>query len=82
MKSSVELQLHADVPVGLLLSGGVDSTIVCYMATLLNKKIKTFTFTNKDSPSIDESKHASDIAAYLGTEHNTIDSVAKSLTLI
>ena len=74
MKSSVELQLHADVPVGLLLSGGVDSTIVCYMATLLNKKIKTFTFTNKDSPSIDESKHASDIAAYLGTEHNTIDS--------
>lgn len=74
MKSSVKSQLHADVPVGLLLSGGVDSTIVCYMAALLNKNIQTFTFTNKDSPGIDESKYASEIASYLGTAHNTIDS--------
>jgi asparagine synthase (glutamine-hydrolysing) len=74
MKSSVKSQLHADVPVGLLLSGGVDSTIVCYMAALLNKNIQTFTFTNKDSPGIDESKYASEIASYLGTTHNTIDS--------
>ncbi len=74
MKSSVRLQLHADVPVGLLLSGGVDSTIICYIASLLNKNIKTYTLTNKESPDIDEGNYASNIASFLGTKHTSIDS--------
>jgi asparagine synthase (glutamine-hydrolysing) len=59
----------ADVPVGVFLSGGYDSTAV---TALLQKnstqKIKTFTIGFED-PKFNEAHHAKNVAEYLGTEH-------------
>ena len=59
----------ADVPVGVFLSGGYDSSCV---TALLQKdrteKLKTFTIGVED-PKLDEAPFAKEIAKYLGTEH-------------
>ena len=66
---SFKYRLVSDVPVGLFLSGGVDSSIV---AALLQKNastpIKTFTIGFQDKK-YDEAQYAREIARYLGTEH-------------
>ncbi len=70
LKSAFEYRMVADVPVGVFLSGGYDSSLV---TAILQKdrtqKIKTFTigFENKN---YDESKHAYKIAKHIGTEHH------------
>ncbi|MGK0639168.1 asparagine synthase (glutamine-hydrolyzing) [Schleiferia thermophila] len=72
VKEACELRMVSDVPVGVFLSGGFDSTLV---TTLLQKdrteKIKTFTIGFSDG--IDESKDAEKIARYLGTDHTSYD---------
>lgn len=71
-KEACELRMISDVPVGVFLSGGFDSTLV---TTLLQKdrteKLKTFTIGFSDG--IDESKDAEKIAKYLGTSHISYD---------
>jgi asparagine synthase (glutamine-hydrolysing) len=67
--SSVEKRMIADVPVGVLLSGGVDSTIVtAVMSRLSGQKVKTFSVGYKDVK-YDESQRAKAAAAHLGTDH-------------
>lgn len=68
--SSYEYRMVADVPVGLFLSGGYDSTSV---ASILQKnrteKLKTFTIGYKEA-AFNEAPEAKKIAAYLGTDHH------------
>ena len=63
-------RMVADVPVGVFLSGGYDSSC---LAALLQKdqtrKIKTFTIGFKDEK-LNEAKYAKEIASILGTEHH------------
>jgi asparagine synthase (glutamine-hydrolysing) len=70
MISAFKYRLIADVPVGLFLSGGVDSSI---LAAILQKQggpqVKTFTI-GFDVPEFDESPFAADVAQHLGTEHH------------
>ena len=67
---SIKMQSSADVSVGSFLSGGIDSSLVSVlMQANSTSKINTYTigFSEED---YDESKHASKIAKYIGTDHN------------
>ena len=65
----IRQELTADVPVGVLLSGGMDSSAVAAQAIkLASKKVQSFTVAFEDS-SFDESIYARQAARYLGTEH-------------
>ena len=67
----VEKRLDADAPLGFLLSGGLDSSLVCAIATkLLPVPIRTFAI-GMDTDAIDL-KYAKEVADYLGTEHTEI----------
>ncbi|MCO8127444.1 asparagine synthase (glutamine-hydrolyzing) [Acidimicrobiia bacterium EGI L10123] len=71
LTDSVRLRLDADVPVGVFLSSGVDSTCIAALATQVTDRVRTFT-VGFDEPSVDESDHAAEIARHLGTEHHTL----------
>jgi len=69
LNEAVKARLVSDVPLGVFLSGGIDSSSIAYYAqkNSLNK-IKTFSIGFKDE-SFDESKYARQVASFLGTEH-------------
>lgn len=65
---SVDDRLDADAPLGFLLSGGLDSSLVCAIsAKLLGRKIRTFAI-GMDTDAIDL-KYARDAADYIGADH-------------
>lgn len=69
LAKSLTDRLNSDVPVGVFLSSGVDSSLACAILTRkLGQKVKTFTVGFEGDP---DSEHlvARDIAARLGTEH-------------
>lgn len=69
VRSSVQLQSVADVPVGAFLSGGIDSsTVVAMMQSATTSKVTTFSIGMPDAK-MDESKHAAAVARHLGTNH-------------
>jgi asparagine synthase (glutamine-hydrolysing) len=72
LRQAVDGQMQADVPVGALLSGGVDSSVVVgLMQSRLPRPVKTFTvgFAEK---AFDETSYARRVADYLGTDHTEI----------
>ncbi|MCI0392813.1 MAG: asparagine synthase (glutamine-hydrolyzing) [Acidobacteria bacterium] len=70
--SAVEKRLHADVPVGTLLSGGVDSSLVCWAVSKLGGDIKTFTVGTPGDP-MDETADARATARSLKINHCVIE---------
>ncbi len=69
LEDSVRQQLVADVPVGVLLSGGVDSSLVTAMAARSGSKVKTFTIRFPGSGKYDETEFARTVARHFDTEH-------------
>jgi asparagine synthase (glutamine-hydrolysing) len=70
LTAAVDEQLVADVPLAVLLSGGVDSSLVAAIAAQASHhKVRTFTVTLPNDPRLDESRFARSVAQYLGTDH-------------
>jgi asparagine synthase (glutamine-hydrolysing) len=69
---AVEERMMADVPVGSMLSGGVDSSIISgIMSTLTDHKVKTFA-VGFDHPDYSELPYARLVANHFGTDHHEL----------
>lgn len=69
LKSACEYRMVADVPVGVFLSGGYDSTsVAALLQSGRSEKLKTFTI-GFDEPNYNEAPYARKVADYLGTDH-------------
>ena len=69
LADSVRKRLIADVPLGIFLSGGIDSSTIAYYAQKVSASpVKTFSIAFADK-SFDESAHAQKVAKWLKTEH-------------
>jgi asparagine synthase (glutamine-hydrolysing) len=79
---SVRLRLVADVPVGILLSGGLDSSLVTAMAARLRPRIRTFTIAFSGHAGYDESPHARAVADHFGTDHVVLEAEPASIDLL
>ncbi|QNL44386.1 asparagine synthase B [Oscillibacter hominis] len=80
--AGVKKRLDADAPLGFLLSGGLDSSLVCAIsAKLLKTPIRTFAI-GMDKDAIDL-KYAREVADYIGADHTEVymtrDQVISSL---
>jgi asparagine synthase (glutamine-hydrolysing) len=72
MSEVIKLQMCADVPVGVLLSGGVDSSAVAaFMAREASGKVRSFS-VGFDDERFDESQYARQVAQHLGTVHTDV----------
>lgn len=73
LKQSIKDRMMSDVPFGVFLSGGVDSsTNVALMSEMHNQPIKTFSIGFKNSPQYNELEYAQQIADHFKTDHHEI----------
>jgi len=72
LKLSVKKQMISDVPLGVFLSGGIDSSLIsALLQSHSNKPIKTFTIGFNEND-YSEAHHAKKIASHLSTEHTEL----------
>ncbi|MGH7491095.1 MAG: asparagine synthase (glutamine-hydrolyzing) [bacterium] len=84
LERAVQYHMISDVPVGVFLSGGVDSSaITALMQKRPSTPIKTYSVGFQNAPAFDELSHARKISQRLGTEHHekivTVQDVAEFL---
>jgi asparagine synthase (glutamine-hydrolysing) len=72
LTDSIRLRLRSDVPVGVFLSGGVDSSAVATLLTQATGRIKTFSIGFDAGPEYTELQEAAWLADRLGTDHHEI----------
>jgi asparagine synthase (glutamine-hydrolysing) len=81
--AAVRRRMVSDVPIGALLSGGIDSSIVAaLMAQQAAGDVQTFAVGFPDESSFDERDHARAVAAHLGTAHTEFAVRADAVALL
>jgi asparagine synthase (glutamine-hydrolysing) len=68
VRKSVQMELVSDVPLGVFLSGGIDSSAIAAAAAELYPNPRTFSIAFEDR-SFDEARYARQVSACLGTQH-------------
>lgn len=71
LSQAIERRLMADVPVGIFLSGGLDSSVVAAYIAKAGRRLAAYTIAASD-PAIDESAQAAQTARYLRIPHHRI----------
>jgi asparagine synthase (glutamine-hydrolysing) len=83
LEDSVRRQLVADVPVGVLLSGGVDSSLITALAARVSSRpVKTFTISFPGHGASDEGPFARMVASYFGTDHTEMPAEPATVDLL
>ncbi len=83
LSSAISRQLISDVPIGILLSGGLDSSLITAIAAnVSDKKIRTFTVSFPGHGSFDEGPYARIVADYFGTDHTELIAEPASVKLL
>ena len=83
LEDSVRRQLIADVPVGVLLSGGIDSGLIAATAARISSRpVRTFTVSFPGHGSYDEGPIARRLASHFGTEHMDLPAQDASVDLL
>ena len=73
LRSSIDLRLRSDVPLGVFLSGGLDSsTVVSLLAPGAVSGLKTFSVSYDFGPEFDETPYAREVARAFNTDHHEI----------
>ncbi|MFN0033042.1 MAG: asparagine synthase (glutamine-hydrolyzing) [Flavobacteriales bacterium] len=73
LEQAVECRLQADVPLGCLLSGGADSSVIALLAKRHNPQLQTFSVGFTDTPFLDETRYAREVANHIGAKHTAIE---------
>jgi asparagine synthase (glutamine-hydrolysing) len=83
LQAAVQRQLVADVPVGVLLSGGIDSSIVAALAARASSSpVNTFTITFPGHGSFDEGPFARQVASHIGSRHIELEAEPAAVGLL
>lgn len=81
LRDAVHKRLQSDAEIGFLLSGGLDSSLVCAIAQSMSKKpIRTFSIGMTDD-AID-SKYAKDVADYIGANHTNVSMTVEEVIAV
>jgi asparagine synthase (glutamine-hydrolysing) len=73
LNESIKKRMMSDVPFGVFLSGGVDSTAnVALMSRMMDRPVRTFTVGFKDNPEYNELEEARMVAREYGTDHHEV----------
>jgi asparagine synthase (glutamine-hydrolysing) len=82
LRVAVERRLVSDVPLGVLLSGGLDSSAIVAIMSELGVRARTFTVSVGDESSYDERGFARVVAEHFGSEHTEIEVRADAASLL
>lgn len=82
MIESVDQALISDVPVGVFLSGGMNSGVLTGIASTMQREITAFTMTFPENLDYNEENNAAKVAAHCGIEHYKLPFDEKSIALL
>jgi asparagine synthase (glutamine-hydrolysing) len=83
LTDAVRRQLVADVPVGILLSGGMDSSLITAIASQVSATpVKTFTISFPGHAAYNEAPYARIVADHFATEHTVLSAETASIELL